>query len=124
MLSILSKGRVLVLDDDASMRRLVSTLLKREGYRVTVVESGLDAIDALAKKDFDAILLDLMMPTEGGMTVIKHLREHNRDLLKRVVLLTATPAAVLTGMQTEVFAIVRKPFEHGELIDTVRRVVA
>lgn len=124
MLPILSRGRVLVLDDDAAIRRLVSTLLKREGYRVTVVDSGLGAIDALKKTDFDVILLDLMMPTEGGMTVIKHLREHNRDLLKRVILLTATPAAVLKSMHTEVFSIIRKPFEHGELINTVRQLKA
>ena len=121
MLSILSRGRVLLLDDDASIQRLVSTLLKREGYRVTVVDSGRAAIEALKKKRFDVMLLDIMMPHEGGMTVIRHLKEHASDALKRVIILTATPAAVLKSVESDVFATVRKPFAAEELLDAVRR---
>ena len=124
MFGLLSRARVLLLDDDASMQRLVSTLLKRDGYRVTVVDSGRRAIEALQKTKFDVILLDLMMPHEGGMTVIRHLREHKADLLKRVIVLTATPAAVMKNFQNDVFAIVQKPFDPNELIETVRRVTA
>ena len=122
MLPILSKGRVLVLDDDAAMQRLVTTLLRREGYGVTIVDSGRKAIEALKKKRFDVFLLDLMMPTEGGMTVIRHLREHDEAALKRVILFTATPAPVLKTVQKDVGAVVRKPFEAADLIDAVKRV--
>src|SRR4051812_24802145 len=121
MLSIFAKGRVLLLDDDPAIQRLVSTLLKRGGYHVTVVNSGRAAIDALMKKKFDVLLLDIMMPHEGGMTVIKHLREHAIDHMKRVIILTATPAAVLKSVEGDVFATVRKPFNAEELIDAVRR---
>jgi len=121
MLGFRKKARVLLLDDDASMQRLVSALLKREGYRVTVVDKGLGAIDALKKTKFNVIILDLMMPHEGGMTVIRHLREHDPDLLKRVILLTAAPAAVLKSMESDVFALVPKPFEAAVLIETVKR---
>lgn len=121
---LLSRGRVLVLDDDAAIQRLVSTLLKREGYRVTVVDSGRAAIEALKKKTFDVMLLDIMMPHEGGMTVMRHLREHAADEMKRVILLTATPTSVLKSVEKDVFAIVRKPFVAEELIATVRRVNA
>jgi CheY-like chemotaxis protein len=121
MLPLMSKGRVLVLDDDASIQRLVSTLLKRDGYRVTVVNSGRAAIEELKKKPFDVMLLDIMMPHEGGMTVMKHLKEHASGELKRVILLTATPAAVLKTVEKDVFAIVRKPFVAEELLETVRR---
>jgi CheY-like chemotaxis protein len=124
MFPLMSKGRVLVLDDDASIQRLVSTLLKRAGYRVTVVSSGRAAIEALKKKPFDVMLLDIMMPHEGGMTVMKHLKEHAAAELKRVIVLTATPAAVLKTVEKDVFAIVRKPFVAEELMDTVRRVNA
>lgn len=117
------KKRVLVLDDDVSMQKLVATLLRRDGHRVDVVGKGKLAIDSLQKEKYDAVLLDLMMPHEGGMTVISHLREHDPAMLRKVILLTATPEAVLKKISHEVFGVVRKPFEQQELIDTVRNVL-
>ena len=116
-----SKPRVLVLDDDVSMQKLVALILKREGFRVDVVDSGRKAIDAIGKNQYHAILLDLMMPIEGGMTVISHLRTNKPELLQRVILLTATPDAVLRGIAKDVFAAIRKPFEPSELVSTVSR---
>ena len=122
MISFLrSKPRVLVLDDDMSMQKLVSVLLKRGGYRVDVVSSGKKAIEALERQAYAAILLDLMMPTEGGMTVIRHLRESNPQKLQRVIVLTATPQSVVKKMASDVFAIVQKPFQAEELFAAVKR---
>ena len=115
------KSRVLVLDDDVSMQKLVSMLLKREGHRVDVVDSGSKAIEAMARNDYVAILLDLMMPHEGGLTVLSHLRTHKPELLQRVILVTAMPDSVLRGIGKDVFAVVRKPFEASELVATVAR---
>lgn len=115
------KSRILLLDDDPSIRRLVSTLLKREGYRVDAVDAGQKAIDAIERNDYTALLLDLMMPTEGGMTVLQHLRKKHPGLLQRVILLTATPDSVLKGIAKDLFAVVRKPFEPKDLVDKVAR---
>jgi|SRR5947207_54800 len=114
--------RVLLLDDDAAMQRLVSTLLKRAGFRVVAVDRGSQAIEALKKGAYDAILLDLMMPTEGGVTVVKHLRKENPALLARVLLLTATPESVLKNLEGDVAGVVRKPFTREELVGAVKRV--
>lgn len=119
-----ARPRVLVLDDDASMQRLVSKLLSRNGYKVDVATKGLQAIDAIARNTYDAVLLDIMMPTEGGMTVVKHLREHAPDLLKRVLLLTGTPDSVLSSVRTHVAGVVHKPFEAAALIEAVKKVAA
>ena len=116
-----SKPRVLLLDDDPAIQRLVAKLLDRAGFRVDVVGKGLQALQKLERERYDAILLDLMMPHEGGMTVIKVLREQAPDLLQRVVLLTATPASVTKSIEKEVAAVVRKPFEPEALIATVRQ---
>ena len=115
------KSRVLVLDDDVSMQKLVTMLLKREGHRVDVVDSGRKAIEAIDKNDYAAILLDLMMPHEGGMTVLTHLRGKSPELLQHVILLTAMPDSILKGIAKDVFAVVRKPFEASELVATVAR---
>lgn len=114
------KPRILILDDDVAMQKLMALLLKREGYRVDMVNSGRAAIAALKDTDYHAILLDLMMPLEGGMTVIRHLRENNPVMLKRVIVVTGAPQPVLKGFAPDVAAIVRKPFAAGDLVDAVR----
>jgi CheY-like chemotaxis protein len=118
------KARVLVLDDDTSMQKLVATLLRREGHRVDVVSSGSQAIEKIAQLEYDVLLLDVMTPTDGGFTVIRHLRDLKPAMLKRVVLLTASPDSVLRAVEGEIFGIVHKPFEAAELIETVASVMA
>jgi len=115
------KSRILILDDDVSIRKLVSMILKREGYRVDAVDSGRQAIEAAEKNDYAALILDIMMPTEGGMTVVQHLKRHHPELLQRVVLLTGTPDSVLKTIAKDVFAVVKKPFETRDLVDTIAR---
>ena len=122
VLGLKRKKRVLVLDDDVSMQKLVSIILKREGLRVDVVASGHRAIEAIdGSNEYAAILLDLMMPTEGGMTVIGHVRANKPELLKRIIVLTASPDSVLKGISKEVFAVVKKPFEASELVAAVKQ---
>jgi CheY-like chemotaxis protein len=124
MLSLLNRRtRVLVLDDDPSMQRLIGTLLRRHGYRVDVVSSGSQAIDRMRRTNYAALLLDLMTPTEGGMTVIRHLRTEDPESLKRVILVTASPDTILKSIE-DVAAVVHKPFEQKELVATVDRIVA
>lgn len=118
------KGRVLLLDDDAAIQRLVSLLLRQAGLRVDVVGKGNEAIEAIKKQSYDAILLDLMMPHEGGMTVIGYLRDNTPGLLDRVIVLTATPTSVLKTIDGEVAEIVHKPFSPDALVASVKRVIA
>lgn len=116
------KSRVLLLDDDPSMQRLVSTILKREGYRVDVFMTGRDAIAAIDTEPYSALLLDLMMPHEGGITVIRHLQSKNPAKLQRVLVLTASPESVVGTVRNSVAGVVQKPFETGELLSAVRRI--
>lgn len=115
------KLRVLLLEDDVSMQKLVSALLRRKGHRVDVVDSGTKAIEAIDREDYGVLLLDVMMPTEGGVTVLRYLRQHKPELLQRVILLTATAETVLKSISKDVFAVVRKPFDPDHLIATVNR---
>lgn len=116
------KARVLLLDDDPSMQRLVSTILKREGYRVNVFLTGRDAIASMDTESYDVILLDLMMPHEGGITVIRHLESKDPAKLKRVLVLTASPESVIANVRDSVSGVVQKPFDTDELLGAVRRV--
>ena len=123
MLSILRrKRRLLLLDDDPSMQRLMKTLLEREGFRVDVVSEAAQATEKLSRIDYHALLLDVMTPTEGGLTVIRHLRERRPELLKRVILVTASPESLLRSVAGDVVSIVRKPFQPAELVAAVARI--
>ncbi len=116
------KSRVLLLDDDPSMQRLVSALLQREGYRVDVFLTGRDALRSIEANEYDVLLLDLMMPHEGGVTVIRELQAKKPELLKRAIVLSASPQSVINTVENQVAGVVRKPFEPRQLIGAVRRI--
>ena len=122
MLARLRRKRVLFLDDDPSMQRLVSALLKRGGYRVDTFLTGREAIAALERDGYEVLLIDVMMPHEGGSTVIRHLRKSNPKLLDHALLVTASPEAVLGPLSKEVAGVVKKPFDSDELLGAVKRV--
>jgi len=123
-MSMLSrKPRLLLLDDDPSMQRLMTALLTKEGYRVDVVSNGAHAIEKVDKEEYAALLLDVMTPTEGGLTVIRHLRKTTPKMIKRTVLVTGSPQSVLHAVENDVFAIVHKPFEAKELVSTIARLL-
>lgn len=117
-----AKGRVLLFDDDPSMQKLMATLLRRAGYRVDVVGAGAQAIEKIGRVNYDAVLLDLMAPTEGGITVMRHLKNEKAALLKRVILVTASPESVLKAVARDAAAVVHKPFEPEQLVQAVDRI--
>lgn len=116
------RRRVLVLDDDPSIQRLLSAVVRRAGFRADVVSGGSEAIALIRQYDYAVMLLDLMTPTDGGLTVIAHLRQHRPALLPRVILVTASPESLLRTVAGEIATIIRKPFEQDELLAAVRRV--
>lgn len=116
------KTPVLLLDDDPSMQRLVKAILTREGFKVDTFLTGRQAIAAIDDGDYAALLLDLMMPHEGGMTVIRHLRKKNPKMLGRVLLFTASPESLVASIEPEVAGVVPKPFQEADLIRAVRAI--
>jgi type II secretory ATPase GspE/PulE/Tfp pilus assembly ATPase PilB-like protein/ActR/RegA family two-component response regulator len=81
--------RVLVADDDPQMRRLVRTVLEREGVQVFEAADGLDAIDLVGQQQFDLIILDLNMPRLDGMGVLEELGSNVATAQIPVIVLTA-----------------------------------
>ena len=69
------KARILVVDDEESIREFLEIMLKKEGYEITLAEDGQKAKDLLAKKSFDMIISDLQMPHVTGIELLKHVKE-------------------------------------------------
>ena len=84
---MVKQGKVLIVDDEKSMRMTLAEILRLEGYEVTPVEDGQRALAQLARHEFDVMLLDLMMPGMSGLEVLEKVREAGWDV--EVVLLTA-----------------------------------
>ena len=111
------RGRVLVVEDDADARDLISHLLRREGYEVAQAPGGAEALDLLREVPVDVILLDVMMPEVDGLEVCRRLRRTPDLAAIPVVLLTAlddmeTRAA---GMRLGVSEFLTKPIVKDEL---------
>ena len=83
------KPRILVADDDAQMRRLVRSILERDGYEVTDAADGLDALDQVESRPFDLMLLDIDMPRLDGLGVLEELRARIKTAGVPVIVLTA-----------------------------------
>jgi len=115
--------RVLVVDDDAVIRQLVSVNLELEGFEVFTAEDGQDALDKVVEVNPVVITLDIMMPRLDGWETAARLREDVRTAHIKVVLLSARAqeADLRRGKGLGVDAYLTKPFDPDELIETVRR---
>ena len=116
-------GRVLVVDDDESIRLLIQRLLARSGFAVETASDGGVALDMLSKDGYDALVLDLMMPHVDGFTVLRQLIQTNPQLVSKTVVATAYPRDVGRRQLNEVCRVLIKPFDTAELVEAVRECV-
>ncbi|HET8996768.1 MAG TPA: response regulator transcription factor [Acetobacteraceae bacterium] len=112
---------ILVVDDDARLRGLLSRYLAGEGFRVSTAESAEDARAKLRAINPDLLVLDVMMPGESGLTLTESLRRENGHDLP-VLLLTArgAPEDRIAGFEAGADDYLGKPFEPRELVLRVR----
>ena len=115
--------RILVVEDDPRMGELVADGLRAEGYEVTVVGNGMDALIATANEDFAAAAIDVMLPEMSGFEICRHLR--NRGSTLPVLLLTARDAVEdrVTGLDSGADDYLIKPFAFAEFRARMRALV-
>src|SRR5690606_8086623 len=113
--------RILVADDEESMRYFVTRGLARSGYRVDAVADGAAAVTSYEQRPYDVAVLDLKMPGLDGIEVLDRLRKHDPEAL--VVLMTAygTIQSAVEAMRRGAFDYVTKPLEIDELVLTIER---
>jgi DNA-binding NtrC family response regulator len=117
------KGKVLVVDDEASLRLLLSNELSRVGYSVDVASSGGEALDRVREDYYHVVLLDIVMPQMDGIAVLRSIKAEN--ILSEVIILTgnATLESAIECMKLGAFEYVRKPYSISELIIQIERAI-
>lgn len=119
-----SRATILIVDDEAGLRRMIGTALKSAGYRVLEAGDGREAIDLLGRTSVDLVLTDLIMPGQEGIETIRELRRNFPE-----VKIIAISGAVLGGLlrMAQILgadAALAKPVDFEELVTTVREVLS
>ncbi len=115
--------KILVVDDDDSIRLMVERVLQREGFSVDGARNGFEAIEKISNADYDAILLDLMMPGIDGLGVLAFLQHHRPELHRSVIAMTANlPTALEAHQLGKVARVLSKPLDLGDLIAEIRAI--
>ena len=118
-----AQGTVLIIDDEASIRESLQTLLELEGFTVEVAGSGEEGLARLAEQPMDLVLLDYALPDRNGLEILRDLRD--RDPLLPVIMITAygTVENAVAAMQAGASNFVQKPWDNEKLLADVRAVV-
>lgn len=116
--------RVLVVDDDASIRESFRKLLQGEGYQVIAVADGLDAMELCCRdrQRFDLLLVDLQMPLKNGWATLDRLLEVDPGL--PVFIVTGQPYQYAMAEAAGACALVEKPVDVPALLQTIHDVLA
>ena len=116
-MTVSERTRVLIVDDDASMRRTLSLILDRKGYEVVAAEDGTHAIEEAKQHRFDLILIDIRMPGKGGLDTLRELKQV--DPQARMVMMTGYAVAGLVGeaLKIGVDGVLYKPFDVEVVVD-------
>ncbi len=109
------KPRILVVDDEESIREFLEIMLKKEGYEVTCAEDGAKAKDVLAKKSFDMVISDLQMPNMTGIELLKFVKESYPELVFMLITAFGTTESAVEAMKMGAYDYLTKPFKIDEV---------
>ncbi len=118
----MKKARILVIDDEAGIRSILSALLRKNDYDVRVADSGRSGLDAYRKFKPSVVLLDLKMPELDGMQVIDILNKR-LDADCKIIIMTAHGEirSAVAAMKKGAFDYLQKPFDNDELLAIISR---
>ncbi len=115
-----TRAKLLVVDDERSMRELLSIVLRREGYDVTLAENGRAAIDQLERGRFDLLISDIKMPDMTGVDVLRSAKRIDPDILGIMITAFASADTAIEAMRLGAHDYLSKPFDVDELKMKVR----
>lgn len=119
-----SNMRILVVDDELSVREFFEILLKKEGYEVVSAKDGRDGLQYLRSEDFDLVITDLNMADGDGMTLLKEAKRFQSGVPVIMVTAFATTDSAVEAMKEGAFDYVSKPFKIDEIKMTIEKALS
>ncbi|MGI1833823.1 response regulator transcription factor [Bacillus altitudinis] len=116
----MNKGKILVVEDEKKIARVLSLELEYEGYEVSVQDTGMKGLQALEEESFDLVLLDVMLPELSGLEVLRRVRKTNTAT--PIILITARGSVPdkVSGLDLGANDYITKPFDIEELLARIR----
>jgi DNA-binding NtrC family response regulator len=118
-----AEGAVLIVDDEASIRESLQTLLEMEGFTVETAATGEEGLAKIAEQPMDLVLLDFALPDRNGLEILRDIRDRDPEL--GVIMITAygTVENAVAAMQGGATNFIQKPWDNEKLVADVRAVV-
>ncbi len=121
---ISSKGRILVVDDEADIRESLEALLDMEGYRVELAQNATEGLKKIESGNYDLILLDLMMPDRSGMEVLREVRERDTDTPIFMITAYGSVEVAVNALKSGASDYFSKPWDNEKLLIEIERMIA
>ena len=119
-----TKARILVIDDEADIREGLETLLLMEGYSVELAENATEGLRALETREYDLVLLDLMMPDRSGMEVLREVRERDRETPIFMITAYGSTQVAVDALKAGATDYFQKPWENDKLVLEIERTIS
>ena len=114
-------GSILVVDDEAGMREVLSTILGRAGYDVVAAPSVAEGLAFLAERPFDVTITDLRMPGTDGISLLQQIKSRDSNALVIVITSFSTWDSAVEAMRLGAFDYIKKPFDNDDIKAVVAR---
>jgi two-component system, NtrC family, response regulator PilR len=109
------KPRILVVDDEESIREFLEIMLRKEGYEITCAEDGQKALDVIKKRAFDMVISDLQMPNMSGLELLKEVKNQYPDMTFMMITAFGTTETAVDAMKLGAYDYILKPFKIDEV---------
>src|SRR5690349_12885135 len=119
-----AQGAVLIIDDEASIRESLQTLLELEGFTVETATNGEEGLARIAEQPMDLVLLDFALPDRNGLEILRDIRDRDPNLAVIMITAYGTVENAVSAMQSGATNFIQKPWDNEKLVADVRSVVA
>ncbi len=119
-----SKSRILIVDDESCIRKVLKQILKKEGYKVFEAKDGISAYEKLKQGNYDLCFLDIQMPGQTGLEILNKIKQE-KEINTKFIIITGNVDELTQTMAQESGAdfYLKKPFELSDIKKAVKKVL-
>lgn len=123
--NLAGQKKIMIVEDDEVMLKLVERILSKEGYSIEIANNGKEAIEKLTHNHFDLVITDVMMPYANGFEIISRIKSSQNGAQTAVIIISSlnNEDSIMEGFELGANDFLRKPIMIGELMIRVKRLL-